>query len=58
MRPTEDRPRDKLTNPLDRSTGRRILAQGQMRSKSIVVARVARKDAAQAAAYPGLCTLQ
>jgi hypothetical protein len=49
MKPAEDRPRGELTEPLDRPMDRRILAQGQMRSEPVVVARVGRKDSAQMA---------
>jgi hypothetical protein len=49
MKPAEDRPRGELTEPLDRPMDRRILAQGQMRSERVVVARVGRKDSAQMA---------
>jgi len=47
MKPAEKRPHGDLTEPLDRSAGRRILAQRQMRSKRVVITRVARKDSAQ-----------
>jgi hypothetical protein len=49
MKSAENRPRGKLAIPLDRPTDRRILAQGQMRSERIVVARVGYKDSAQMA---------
>jgi hypothetical protein len=49
MKPAEDRPHGELTDPLDRPMDRRILAQGQMRSERVVVARVGRKDSAQMA---------
>jgi hypothetical protein len=47
MKPAEKRSRGELTEPLDRPVGRRILTQRQMRSKRVVIARVARKDSAQ-----------
>ena len=47
MNPAEKRPHGELTEPFDRAVGRRILAHGQMRSKRVVIARVARKDSAQ-----------
>ena len=43
MKPAEDRPRDESTEPLDRSRGRRIIAQGQVRSELVVIARVVGK---------------
>jgi hypothetical protein len=46
MKPAEKRPHGDLTEPLDRPAGRRILAQRQMRSKRVVITRVARKDSA------------
>jgi hypothetical protein len=47
MKPAEKGSRGELTEPLDRPVGRRILTQRQMRSKRVVIARVARKDSAQ-----------
>jgi hypothetical protein len=47
MKPTKNRPRDELTKPLDRSTGWRILAQGQVRSEPVVVSGIGLEDSAQ-----------
>jgi hypothetical protein len=47
MNPTENRPRDDLTEPLDRSMSRRVLAQGQVRSESVVIGSVGFEDSAQ-----------
>ena len=47
MQSAEDRPRGELTELLDRPMGWRILAQGQMRSERVVIARVGGKDPAQ-----------
>jgi hypothetical protein len=47
MKSAEDRLSSELAEPLDRSRGWRILAQRQMRSEPVVIARVGRKDSAQ-----------
>jgi hypothetical protein len=47
MKSAEDRPRCDLATPVDRPMGRRILAQGQMRSEFVVIASVGRKNLAQ-----------
>ena len=47
MQSAEDRPRGELTELLDRPMGWRILAEGQMRSERVVIARVGGKDPAQ-----------
>lgn len=47
MKPTEDWPRDELTELLDWSMSWRILAQGQVRSESVVVGSIGIEDPAQ-----------
>jgi hypothetical protein len=47
MKPTEDRPRDELTEPLDRSMNWCILAQGQVCSEPVVVGGIGLEDPAQ-----------
>jgi hypothetical protein len=47
MKSAENRHRDKLTKLLDRSTGRRILAQGQVRSEPVIVGGICFEDSAQ-----------
>jgi hypothetical protein len=47
MKSAEDRPRGEATEPLEGPMGRRVLAQGQMRSKFVVIAGVGRKDSTQ-----------
>ena len=47
MKSAKNRPRSKLAEPLNRAMGWRILVQGQMRSKFVVIAGVDRKDPAQ-----------
>src|SRR5512139_2375708 len=49
MKSTEDRPSNKLAEPLDRPTGRRIFAQGQVCSAFVVIAGIGRKNSAQMA---------
>jgi hypothetical protein len=44
---TEDRPSSDLAEPLNGTMARRILVQSQVRSKSVVIAGVGRKDPAQ-----------
>jgi hypothetical protein len=47
VKPTEDGLSSELAEPLRLSTARRILPQGEMRSKFVVIAGVGRKDPAQ-----------
>src|SRR4051794_2239978 len=47
MKAAEDRLSSELTEPLDRPMARRFLIQGQMRSDSVVIAGVGRKDSTQ-----------
>jgi hypothetical protein len=47
MKAAEDRLSSELAEPSNRPMARRILVQGQMRSKLVVVAGVRRKDLAQ-----------
>jgi hypothetical protein len=47
MKSAEDWPRCDLTISVNRPMGRRILAQGQMRSEFVVIVGVAGKDPAQ-----------
>ena len=47
MKSAEDRPRCDLATLVDRPMGRRILAQGQMRSEFVAIAGVGRKNLAQ-----------
>ena len=47
MKSAEDRLSNKLAEPVDRSTARRMLVQRQMCSAFVVVAGVGRKDPAQ-----------
>jgi hypothetical protein len=47
MKSAEDRLNSQLAEALDRSMARRVLIQGQMRSDSVVIAGIGRKDPAQ-----------
>jgi hypothetical protein len=47
MKAAEDRLSSELAEPSNRPMARRILVQGQMRSDSVVIAGVGRKDPAQ-----------
>ena len=47
MKSAEDRLSSQLAEALDRSMARRVLIQGQMRSDSVVIAGIGRKDPAQ-----------
>jgi hypothetical protein len=47
MKSAEDRVSSELAEPSNQPIARRILVQGQMRSDSVVVAGVGRKDPAQ-----------
>ena len=47
VKSAEDRLGSELAEALDRTTARRILVQGQVRSDFIVIAGVGRKDPAQ-----------
>jgi hypothetical protein len=49
VKSTKDRLSSESAKALDRPMGRRILAQGQMRSQFVVIAGVGRKDPAQMA---------
>ena len=47
MQSAKDRPRGDLAGPLNRTTERRILAEGEMRSNVIIIGGVSRKDPTQ-----------
>ena len=47
MKSAEDRLSSELAEPLDRPMARCVLVQGQMRSDSVVIAGIGRKDLAQ-----------
>ena len=47
MKSAENRPRCDLAEPLNRAMGWRVLVQGQMRSKFVVVVGVGGKDSTQ-----------
>ena len=47
MKSAEDRPRCDLATLVDRPMGRRILAQGQMRSEFVVIAGIGSKNSTQ-----------